>query len=67
MASRRAQGRRVAPSLTELKASCAIYALGPDLAARGIVAEEVMEGIELVDYGGFVDLAAGATRVCAWL
>ena len=25
------------------------------------------KGLRLVDYGGFVDLAADATRVCAWL
>jgi len=46
---------------------CKIYALGPDLAARGVGSGDVMEGIETVDYGGFVDLAADATRVCAWL
>jgi tRNA 2-thiouridine synthesizing protein B len=48
-------------------AGCTICALGPDLSARGVVAEDVAEGIHTVDYGGFVDLAAAATRVCAWL
>ncbi len=61
------KGGSIAPALTAAKASCKIYALGPDLAARGIVAGQVLEGIETVDYAGFVDLAAGASRVCAWL
>ena len=61
------KGGSIAPALTAAKANCKIYALGPDLAARGIVAGQVMDGIETVDYAGFVDLAAGATRVCAWL
>jgi tRNA 2-thiouridine synthesizing protein B len=47
--------------------SCAIYALSPDLAARGVAAGDLVEGVEAVDYGGFVDLAADATRVCSWL
>ena len=47
--------------------SCAIYVLGPDLAARGVKAEDLAEGILLVDYGGFVDLAIVNARVCAWL
>jgi len=45
-------------------AGCTVCALGPDLSARGVA---VAEGIHVVDYGGFVDLAAAARRVCAWL
>lgn len=42
------------------------YVLGPDLAARGLSEENVMEGIEVVDYEGFVDLVVGhdATHAC---
>jgi tRNA 2-thiouridine synthesizing protein B len=61
------KGGAFASALIAAKTNCKIYALGPDLAARGIVAGQVQEGIETVDYAGFVDLAAGATRVCAWL
>ena len=43
-----------------------VYALKPDLEARG-VAGRVMEGIELVDYGGFVDLACGQPNCQSWL
>jgi tRNA 2-thiouridine synthesizing protein B len=44
-----------------------LYALGPDLKARGIAADRVMDGVELVDYAGFVDLAAGHDKVVAWV
>ena len=43
------------------------YVLGPDLAARGIETERVMEGIEVVDYGGFGDLVAEHGPVQSWL
>jgi tRNA 2-thiouridine synthesizing protein B len=43
-----------------------VYALLPDLEARGM-ARRCMDGIETVDYGGFVDLVA-ANPVCqTWL
>lgn len=61
------QGGAFAQALVDAGRGCAIYALGPDLAARGIGAADLIQGIEAVDYGGFVDLAADATRVCAWL
>ena len=42
------------------------YVLSPDLKARGLSEENVMEGIEVVDYDGFVDLvvAHDATHAC---
>ncbi len=61
------KGCAFAEALRVKRTSCAIYLLGPDLAARGMKAEDVAEGIGIVDYGGFVDLVAGAARVCAWL
>ena len=48
-------------------ARCDIYALGPDLAARGVKTEDLIEGVKVVSYDGFVDLVAGHARVCAWL
>lgn len=44
-----------------------IYVLGPDLAARGFAEDRVIEGVKVVDYGGFVDLAAENDKVQAWL
>jgi tRNA 2-thiouridine synthesizing protein B len=42
------------------------YVLGPDLKARGLSEEDVMDCIEVVDYDGFVDLVTGhdATHAC---
>lgn len=44
-----------------------VYALAPDLAARGIKPQDVIDGIRLVDYGGFVDLVTQHDRTAAWL
>lgn len=44
----------------------AFYALGADLEARG-VQDRVIDGIKVVDYAGFVDLAADNSGVQSWL
>lgn len=44
-----------------------IYVLGPDLKARGLSEDRLLEGVELVDYPGFVDLVTGHDKVQAWL
>ena len=43
-----------------------IYALKPDIEARGMQGR-VLEGVKLVDYGGFVDLVAEHSTVQSWL
>lgn len=43
------------------------YALGPDLKARGLSEERLTDGIEIVDYAGFVDLATEHDKVVAWV
>lgn len=43
------------------------YALEPDLMARGIAEDRVIDGVELVDYAGFVDLVVANDKVQAWL
>lgn len=42
------------------------YVLGPDLKARGLSEDNVMDCIEIVDYEGFVDLVVkhDATHAC---
>ncbi|MEW6647875.1 MAG: sulfurtransferase complex subunit TusB [Pseudomonadota bacterium] len=42
------------------------YALEPDVNARGLKGK-VMDGINLVDYAGFVDLTVKFDRVQSWL
>ncbi len=58
---------KVASTITAAMANCKVYALAPDLSARGMNEDTVLDGIELVDYGGFVDLAAEHERTQAWL
>jgi tRNA 2-thiouridine synthesizing protein B len=43
------------------------YALGPDVKARGIAEDRVVDGVEIVDYDGFVDLAAEHSKVVSWV
>jgi tRNA 2-thiouridine synthesizing protein B len=43
-----------------------VYALAPDLDARGM-GDRVMEGVSTVDYGGFVDLVAEHKNCQSWL
>lgn len=43
-----------------------LYALGPDLEARG-VAKRVIDGIKVIDYTGFVDLVVDHPNTQSWL
>ena len=56
-----------AASLAEAAKDHALYVLGPDLAARGLSADDLVDGVTVVDYGGFVDLAVEHQRTQAWL
>ena len=60
------RGNIAEPKIKAALGNIKIYALRPDLEARGMQ-DTVMDGIELVDYGGFVDLVAGHTVVQSWL
>ena len=44
-----------------------LYVLGPDLKARGIADDRLIDGFEVVDYAKFVDLAAEYDKVAAWV
>lgn len=43
-----------------------VYVLAPDLAARGLSERPLVAGIGVVDYQGFVALAASHSAVVAW-
>ncbi|MCU7850991.1 MAG: sulfurtransferase complex subunit TusB [Candidatus Thiodiazotropha sp. (ex Monitilora ramsayi)] len=43
------------------------YVLGPDLKARGVAEDKIVDGIEIVDYAKFVSLAAENDKVQAWV
>ena len=61
-----AKDTAVAPQVQEALKSVSIYALKPDVEARGMQ-NRVMDGVRLVDYGGFVDLVAEHNAVQSWL
>lgn len=41
--------------------------LGPDLAARGISEDRLVDGVNVIDYAGFVDLVEANDKVQSWL
>ncbi len=44
-----------------------VSVLGPDLAARGIGEDKLVDGITIVDYAGFVDMVETNDKVQSWL
>lgn len=60
-------GNAMSEVVAGMGASVKLFVLGADVAARGIDAGRVAEGITSVDYEGFVDLAANNDRTQNWL
>jgi len=60
------KGSSAAAKIQAAMADLQIYALGPDLDARGMSAR-VLDGVKVVDYGGFVDLVAENNTCQSWL
>lgn len=60
------KGTKISPKVEAAMKNATVYALGPDLEARG-VSDRVLEGVKVVDYGGFVDLVTESDRVQSWL
>lgn len=54
---------RVAAAARTLK----VFVLGPDLAARGMGEKPLIDGVTVVDYGGFVDLTVDHGTTQSWL
>lgn len=44
-----------------------VYALGPDVRARGMTEDQIIDGVTIIDYHGFVDLVVNHDKVQAWL
>ena len=61
------KGTSATEQVTGASGAVSLYVLGEDLAARGLGKERLIEGIEVVDYGGFVDLVAKHDTTQAWL
>ncbi len=60
-------GTSVAGKMADAAKTLHVHVLGPDLKARGLDPAKVVAGLSVVDYGGFVDLAAQNKAVNAWL
>jgi tRNA 2-thiouridine synthesizing protein B len=43
------------------------YVLGPDVSARGLDETPLVEGVKVIDYGGFVDLVGEHEVTQSWL
>lgn len=59
-------GGGASAGLAEALKRLQVYALAPDLEARGL-AGQVADGVKTVDYGGFVDLVAEHPNCQSWL
>ncbi len=61
------KGTAVEERVKQALDSVKLFVLGPDLMARGLSEDRVIDGISVVDYASFVDLAAENDKVQAWL
>ncbi len=61
-----ATGTRFTPVVEAAMKKFKICALSADVKARGMQ-ERIIDGIEIVDYSGFVDLVEQNERVQSWL
>jgi len=43
------------------------YVLGPDIDARGLADDKLIDGVETVDYNGFVDLVEKFKATQSWV
>ncbi len=61
------KGTSVAAKMEAAAKDYSICVMGPDLKARGIAEDKVIDGIKVVDYGVFVDLVVEHGTHQAWL
>ncbi len=61
------KGTTVADQVTAMVGDHAVYVLGPDLQARAIGEDRLLDGVTVVDYGGFVDLVVEHGTTQSWL
>ena len=57
----------IAEKMQQALARHQVYALKPDLDARGISSESAIDGISLLDYDGFVALTTDYDKLQSWL
>jgi tRNA 2-thiouridine synthesizing protein B len=60
------RGSAAEAKMREAMGQLKVYVLKPDMEARGM-ADRVMDGVTLVDYGGFVDLVTEHPNCQSWM
>ena len=60
-------GTAVSDAVAAKAGAVKIHVLAEDLAARGLDADRLLEGVAPVGYDGFVDLVAETDRTQNWL
>jgi len=60
------RGNAAEAKMREAMGQIKVYVLKPDMEARGM-ADRVMDGVTLVDYGGFVDLVTEHPNCQSWM
>ena len=52
--------------LERLQSHCRLFVLSDELTVRGIRGDELINGIEVIDYTGFVDLTVAHELIQTW-
>lgn len=60
------QAHPMVDEMCDAMAEIAVYALSPDRLARGLQVDQLIDGIVLVDYSGFVDLVEEYDNTMSW-
>ncbi len=53
-------------ALTELLKSTRLYVVSDDMAVRGILPDELVKGLEVIDYAGLVTLTVNNPVIQSW-
>ena len=61
------KGSKYSKNVMDVITDISFYVLGPDLKARGLKENNVMDGVKIVGYKDFVDLVTKHESVQAWL
>ncbi|HEB58470.1 MAG TPA: sulfurtransferase complex subunit TusB [Gammaproteobacteria bacterium] len=61
------KGTMISDKVSAAMKGLTFYVLGPDMKARGIRDDQLIDGVKVVDYSGFVDLVADHDNVQPWL
>ena len=61
------QNTKFSEKVVQAMKNLSFYVLGPDIKARGLNDNKVLDGIKIIDYDGFVDLTTEHNTVQSWL